>query len=128
MLDFILAIIWIVLLVTYIVLSWKDLKSNRECKTELLNMNSLLIEQNMAIKEQNAELIKANQNLNRVIVRVCSKSVRDRNEAKKKMERQGIECSKCINCDEKICKYYGCEADKAVTECASDDFKNYEQK
>jgi hypothetical protein len=67
-------LIWIVLLVTYIVISWQDTKSNRECRRAVDEMNALLL-------EQNKELIKANENLGIVIVRVCSKSVRDRKEA-----------------------------------------------
>lgn len=74
-------VIMIVLLIWYIVVARKSEKSNKECHKELLNMNSLLIEQNTEIRKHNAELTKANQNLNRVIVHVCSKSVRDRKDS-----------------------------------------------
>lgn len=74
-------VIMMVLLIWYIVVARKSEKSNKQCHEELLNMNSLLIEQNTEIRKHNAELTKANQNLNRVIVHVCSKSVRDRKNA-----------------------------------------------
>lgn len=71
MLDIILAIIWIAILVLYIVVGWKDAKSNNEVKKEITQMNELLLEQNSQLKEQN-------KHLNMVILSVCSKSVRDR--------------------------------------------------
>lgn len=74
MLDIILAIIWIAILVLYIVVGWKDAKSNNEVKKEITQMNELLLEQNSQLKEQN-------KHLNMVILSVCSKSVRDRKNA-----------------------------------------------
>lgn len=71
MLDVILAIIWIAILALYIVVSWKDAKSNNDVKKEITQMNELLL-------EQNTQLRKQNDHLNMVIVSVCSKSVRDR--------------------------------------------------
>lgn len=71
MVDVILAIIWIAILVLYIVVSWKDAKSNNDVKKEITQMNELLL-------EQNTQLRKQNDHLNMVIVSVCSKSVRDR--------------------------------------------------
>ena len=71
MVDVILAIIWIAILVLYIVVGWKDAKSNNEVKKEITQMNELLLEQNSQLKEQN-------KHLNMVILSVCSKSVRDR--------------------------------------------------
>lgn len=71
MVDVILAIIWIAILVLYIVVGWKDAKSNNEVKKEITQMNELLL-------EQNTQLRKQNDHLNMVIVSVCSKSVRDR--------------------------------------------------
>lgn len=71
MLDVILAIIWIAILALYIVVGWKDAKSNNEVKKEITQMNELLLEQNSQLKEQN-------KHLNMVILSVCSKSVRDR--------------------------------------------------
>ena len=70
----ILAIIWIAILVLYIVVGWKDAKSNNEVKKEITQMNELLLEQNSQLKEQN-------KHLNMVILSVCSKSVRDRKNA-----------------------------------------------
>ena len=70
MVDIILAIIWIAILVLYIVVSWKDAKSNNDVKKEITQMNELLLEQNSQLKEQN-------KHLNMVILSVCSKSVRD---------------------------------------------------
>ena len=67
MVDVILAIIWIAILVLYIVVGWKDAKSNNEVKKEITQMNELLLEQN--------------KHLNMVILSVCSKSVRDRKNA-----------------------------------------------
>lgn len=67
MVDVILAIIWIAILVLYIVVGWKDAKSNNEVKKEITQMNELLLEQN--------------SQLNMVILSVCSKSVRDRKNA-----------------------------------------------
>lgn len=40
MLDIILAIIWIAILVLYIVVGWKDAKSNNEVKKEITQMNA----------------------------------------------------------------------------------------
>lgn len=74
MVDVILAIIWIAILVLYIVVGWKDAKSNNEVKKEITQMNELLLEQNSQLKEQN-------KHLNMVILSVCSKSVRDRKNA-----------------------------------------------
>lgn len=74
MLDVILAIIWIAILALYIVVGWKDAKSNNEVKKEITQMNELLLEQNSQLKEQN-------KHLNMVILSVCSKSVRDRKNA-----------------------------------------------
>lgn len=74
MLDVILAIIWIAILALYIVVGWKDAKSNNEVKKEITQMNELLLEQNSQLKEQN-------KHLNMVILNVCSKSVRDRKNA-----------------------------------------------
>lgn len=71
MVDVILAIIWIAILVLYIVVGWKDAKSNNDVKKEITQMNELLL-------EQNTQLRKQNDHLNMVIVSVCSKSVRDR--------------------------------------------------
>lgn len=73
MVDVILAIIWIAILVLYIVVGWKDAKSNNEVKKEITQMNELLLE-NSQLKEQN-------KHLNMVILSVCSKSVRDRKNA-----------------------------------------------
>lgn len=73
MLDIILAIIWIAILVLYIVVGWKDAKSNNEVKKEITQMNELLLEQN--------------KHLNMVILSVCSKSVRDRKEQEGKREK-----------------------------------------
>ena len=39
MVDVILAIIWIAILALYIVVSWKDAKSNNEVKKEITQMN-----------------------------------------------------------------------------------------
>lgn len=39
MVDVILAIIWIAILVLYIVVGWKDAKSNNEVKKEITQMN-----------------------------------------------------------------------------------------
>lgn len=75
MLDIILAIIWIAILVLYIVVGWKDAKSNNEVKKEITQMNELLL-------EQNTQLRKQNDHLNMVILSVCSKSVRDRQQKK----------------------------------------------
>lgn len=74
MVDVILAIIWIAILALYIVVGWKDAKSNNEVKKEITQMNELLLEQNSQLKEQN-------KHLNMVILSVCSKSVRDRKNA-----------------------------------------------
>ena len=71
MVDVILAIIWIAILALYIVVGWKDAKSNNDVKKEITQMNELLL-------EQNTQLRKQNDHLNMVIVSVCSKSVRDR--------------------------------------------------
>lgn len=79
MVDVILAIIWIAILALYIVVGWKDAKSNNEVKKEITQMNELLLEQNSQLKEQN-------KHLNMVIVSVCSKSVRDRKEKESKSE------------------------------------------
>lgn len=75
MVDVILAIIWIAILVLYIVVSWKDAKSNNDVKKEITQMNELLL-------EQNTQLRKQNDHLNMVILSVCSKSVRDRQQKK----------------------------------------------
>ena len=56
MVDVILAIIWIAILVLYIVVGWKDAKSNNEVKKEITQMNELLLEQNSQLKEQNKHL------------------------------------------------------------------------
>lgn len=83
MVEFILGIIWIIVLIVYIAVSWKDAKSNNEVKKIVAEMNSILL-------EQNAELVKANQNLNRVIISVCSKSVRDRKDQTEKKEKTNV--------------------------------------
>lgn len=75
MVDVILAIIWIAILALYIVVGWKDAKSNNEVKKEITQMNELLL-------EQNTQLRKQNDHLNMVILSVCSKSVRDRQQKK----------------------------------------------
>ena len=75
MLDVILAIIWIAILALYIVVGWKDAKSNNDVKKEITQMNELLL-------EQNTQLRKQNDHLNMVILSVCSKSVRDRQQKK----------------------------------------------
>lgn len=80
MVDVILAIIWIAILVLYIVVGWKDAKSNNEVKKEITQMNELLLEQNSQLKEQN-------KHLNMVILSVCSKSVRDRKDQEEKREK-----------------------------------------
>ena len=90
MVDVILAIIWIAILVLYIVVGWKDVKSNNEVKKEITQMNELLLEQNSQLKEQN-------KHLNMVILSVCSKSVRDR----KEQEGNG-NCESCVRCNRKI--------------------------
>lgn len=66
MTDAILAIIWIVLLTLYIIVAWKDAKSNNDVKKEIVQMNNLLLEQNKSLRT--------------LITRVCSKSVRERKE------------------------------------------------
>lgn len=81
MLNTIFVIVMIILLIVYIVTANKCRKQEIQTYKELLRMNELLIEQNTEIRKHNAELTKANQNLNRVIVHVCSKSVRDRKNA-----------------------------------------------
>lgn len=81
MLDTILAIVWIVILILYIIVGWKDAKSNNEVKKEITSMNELLLEQNTQLREQN-------KHLNMIILSVCSKSVRDR-EQKKNGESDG---------------------------------------
>jgi hypothetical protein len=72
-------LIWIIFIVAYIISALRDAKANRDCRKEVVKMNTLLL-------EQNEELIKANENLKTVIVRVCSKSVRDRKESEKEKE------------------------------------------
>lgn len=72
--DLIFALIWFVVLVIYIFVSWKDAKSNNEVKKEITQMNELMLVQNSQLKEQN-------KHLNMVILSVCSKSVRDRKNA-----------------------------------------------
>lgn len=62
MTDFILAVIWIVLLILYIIVGWKDAKSNNDVKKEIVQMNNLLLEQNKSLRM--------------LITRVCGKSVR----------------------------------------------------
>jgi hypothetical protein len=79
--DLIFALIWFVVLGIYIFVSWKDAKSNNDVKKEITQMNELLL-------EQNTQLRKQNDHLNMVIVSVCSKSVRDR-EQKKNGESDG---------------------------------------
>lgn len=71
MVDFILTIIWIALLTLYIIVSWKDAKSNNDVKREITEMNKLLL-------EQNAQLSEHNKALKTLIIRVCGKSVRER--------------------------------------------------
>lgn len=83
MVEFILGIIWIIVLIVSIAVSWKDAKSNNEVKKIVAEMNSILL-------EQNAELVKANQNPNRVIISVCSKSVRDRKDQTEKKEKTNV--------------------------------------
>ena len=73
--DLIFALIWFVVLGIYIFVSWKDAKSNNDVKKEIKQMNELLL-------EQNTQLRKQNDHLNMVILRVCSKSVRDRQQKK----------------------------------------------
>lgn len=80
MVDVILAIIWIAILVLYIVVGWKDTKSNNEVKKEITQMNELLLKQNSQLKEQN-------KHLNMVILSVCSKSVQDRKDQEGKREK-----------------------------------------
>lgn len=75
MVDVILTIIWIAILVLYIVVGWRDAKSNNEVKKEITQMNELLLEQNSQLKEQNKHLS------------VCSKSVRDRKDQEEKREK-----------------------------------------
>lgn len=79
--DLIFALIWFVVLGIYIFVSWKDAKSNNDVKKDITQMNELLL-------EQNTQLRKQNDHLNMVIVSVCSKSVRDR-EQKKNGESDG---------------------------------------
>ena len=86
MVDVILAIIWIAILVLYIVVGWKDAKSNNEVKKEITQMNELLLEQNSQLKEQN-------KHLNMVILSVCSKSVRDRKDQEEKHEKDSCNAS-----------------------------------
>lgn len=40
-----------------------------------------------------------------------------------------IDCRKCVNVDmtADCCKVYGCDPDKAVQNCADDNFKNYKE-
>lgn len=73
--DLIFALIWFVVLGIYIFVSWKDAKSNNDVKKEITQMNELLL-------EQNTQLRKQNDHLNMVILIVCSKSVRDRQQKK----------------------------------------------
>lgn len=73
--DLIFALIWFVVLGIYIFVSWKDAKSNNDVKKEITQMNELLL-------EQNTQLRKQNDHLNMVILSVCSKSVRDRQQKK----------------------------------------------
>lgn len=80
--DLIFALIWFVVLGIYIFVSWKDAKSNNDVKKEITQMNELLLEQNTQLLEQNTQLRKQNDHLNMVILSVCSKSVRDRQQKK----------------------------------------------
>ena len=73
--DLIFALIWFVVLGIYIFVSWKDAMSNNDVKKEITQMNELLL-------EQNTQLRKQNDHLNMVILSVCSKSVRDRQQKK----------------------------------------------
>lgn len=52
MLDIILAIIWIAILVLYIVVGWKDAKSNNEVKKEITQMNELLLNRTLSSKNR----------------------------------------------------------------------------
>ena len=78
--DLIFALIWFVVLGIYIFVSWKDAKSNNDVKKEITQMNELLLEQNYQLKEQN-------KHLNKVILSVCSKSVRDRKDQEENREK-----------------------------------------
>lgn len=52
MVDVILAIIWIAILVLYIVVGWKDAKSNNEVKKEITQMNELLLDRTLSSKNR----------------------------------------------------------------------------
>lgn len=93
MLDTILAIVWIALLILYIIVGWKDAKSNNEVKKEIASMNELLLEQNTQLREQN-------KHLNMVILSVCSKSVRERENKEKAEETHEKEETQKTNADE----------------------------
>lgn len=87
MFDDINGIICMVLLVAYCIFTWKDIKYGRAAREQYEEVNKLLLKQNMEIRKMNDELIKANQNLNAVIVSVCSKSVRDRRKQNEEAEK-----------------------------------------
>lgn len=57
MVDVILAIIWIAILVLYIVVGWKDAKSNNEVKKEITQMNGLLWNRTLSSKNRISILI-----------------------------------------------------------------------
>lgn len=88
--DLIFALIWFVVLGIYIFVSWKDAKSNNDVKKEITQMNELLL-------EQNTQLRKQNDHLNMVILSVCSKSVRDRQQKKDGKTNDETEKRETIN-------------------------------
>lgn len=80
----------IAFIITTIINSIMDawvIKTRNEYTEKIMEMNKMLLEQNKAIREQNVEIAKHNQNLNKVIVSVCSKSVRYRRKQNEETEK-----------------------------------------
>ena len=77
-------LLWFGLLIADLIANIIQTRSNQKVK-------KAIVEQNQLVREQNDMIIKQNGRLATVIVRVCSKSVRDRKAAEEEKNKEESE-------------------------------------
>ncbi len=77
-------LLWFGLLIADLIANIIQTRSNQKVKKEI-------VEQNQLVREQNDMILKQNGRLATVIVRVCSKSVRDRKAAEEEKNKEESE-------------------------------------
>lgn len=74
------------------------------------------------------ELLLRQQRKLNALVNKQNLILEEQNQMLKGMSKIEVDCRKCEICTGKSCKLYGSNADRAISLCAKNSFKNYKQR